>query len=143
MEQWRNAMSYVSDNLMDGEKIEYEASLSNWGFFWQIFFGVLLIPVLVGIVLLLVVYVQKKCTELAVTNKRLIAKKGFIQRDTVEINLKKVESTQVNQGLMGRMFNFGTIIVSGTGHGNAPIKYIADPLEFRRRLSMAQDNLPD
>lgn len=82
-------MSYVSDNLMDGEKIEYEASLSNWGFFWQIFFGILLIPVIVGIVILIVVYIQKKCTELAVTNKRLIAKKGFIQRDTVEINLKK------------------------------------------------------
>ncbi len=136
-------MSYVSDNLMAGEKIEYEASLSNWCFFWQIFFGVILIPVLVGIVLLLIVYVQKKCTELAVTNKRLIAKKGFIQRNTVEINLKKIESTQVHQGLMGRMFNFGTIIVSGTGHGNAPIKYIANPLEFKRRLSMAQDNLPE
>lgn len=84
-------MSYVSDNLMDGEKIEYEASLSNWGFFWQIFFGILLIPVIVGIVILIVVYIQKKCTELAVTNKRLIAKKGFIQRDTVEINLKKLK----------------------------------------------------
>jgi uncharacterized membrane protein YdbT with pleckstrin-like domain len=134
-------MSYISDNLMDGEKIEYEAELSNWAFFWQIFFGILLIPVVVGIIILIIYYIQKNSTELAVTNKRVIAKTGFIQRNTNEINLKKVESIQVEQGLLGRMLNYGTIIVSGTGTGHAPIRFISNPLEFRKQISNAQDKL--
>jgi uncharacterized membrane protein YdbT with pleckstrin-like domain len=71
-------------------------------------------------------------TELAITNKRVIAKFGLISRATIEINLQKVESIQGNQGILGRIFNFGSIVVSGAGNPQAPIPGISNPLQFRR-----------
>ena len=79
-------------------------------------------------------------TELAITNKRVIAKFGLIRRYTVEMNISKVESIQVEQGLIGRIFNFGTVIVAGAGDPKAPIIGISTPLEFRKMFFEAQEN---
>jgi len=71
-------------------------------------------------------------TELALTNKRVIAKFGFIRRTTVELRLDKVESIGVNQGIMGRLMGCGNIIVKGTGGTGTPIPSIKKPLDLRR-----------
>lgn len=73
-------------------------------------------------------------TEIIVTNRRLIYKTGFIARDTVEMNLDKVESVLVEQTLLGRMLNFGRVIVRGVGSGLEPIDRIAAPLELHRNI---------
>jgi hypothetical protein len=52
---------------------------------------------------------------------------------------RKVESVQVEQGVIGRLFNFGTLIVSGTGASHAPLAGIADPMGFRKAFIEAQD----
>jgi uncharacterized membrane protein YdbT with pleckstrin-like domain len=67
----------------------------------------------------------------------VIVKLGFIKRDTVEINLEKVEALKVEQGFWGRMLNYGTILISGAGTSVAPIADIADPLVFRRKFMEA------
>jgi uncharacterized membrane protein YdbT with pleckstrin-like domain len=76
-------------------------------------------------------------TEIAVTNKRLIYKRGFINRHTVEMNLDKVESVDVNQSVLGRMLDYGTLVVQGTGHGDETLDdhQIAAPLEFRSAIT--------
>ena len=79
-------------------------------------------------------------TELAITNKRVIAKFGLISRSTIEINLQKIESIQVDQGILGRIFNFGSIVVSGAGNPQAPIPGISSPLEFRRSFIDTQES---
>ena len=84
-------------------------------------------------------YVRYKSTELAVTTKRVIVKHGFIRRQTVEINLNKVESIQVDQGVLGRLFNFGTLVISGTGTSHAPIAGISEPMGFRKAFIEAQE----
>ena len=76
-------------------------------------------------------------TEVAITNRRVIVKLGFIKRDTVEINLDKVEALKVEQGFLGRMLNYGTVYISGAGTSVAPIRDIADPLVFRRKFMEA------
>jgi uncharacterized membrane protein YdbT with pleckstrin-like domain len=80
-----------------------------------------------------------KSTEIAITNKRIIAKFGFISRRTVEINLDKVEALRVEQSVWGRFFNYGTVLISGTGSTVDPIANIADPLVFRRKFMEATD----
>jgi len=57
----------------------------------------------------------------------------------VEINLSKVEAVRVEQGFWGRMLNFGTLLMSGTGGSIEPIPDIADPLVFRRKFMEATD----
>lgn len=70
-------------------------------------------------------------TEMAVTSKRIIAKTGFIRRNTIELRIEKVESLKVDQSILGRIFNFGTVSITGSGGTTAPIPYIANPLAFR------------
>jgi hypothetical protein len=81
-----------------------------------------------------------KTTELAFTNKRVIAKFGLISRKTIELNISKVESMQVNQGILGRIFNYGTLVISGVGNPQAPILGISDPMSFRRAFMESQDS---
>lgn len=132
--------SYVEDALVKDEKLLHVGHISKWSMWHLLVFGVLLLPALgIGLILLGIAYVRYKSFELAVTSKRVIVKHGFISRQTVEMNLSKVESIQVEQGALGRMFNFGTLIVSGTGTSHAPMVGIADPMGFRRAFIEAQD----
>ena len=89
------------------------------------------------LIVILVALIRRASTELALTDRRIIAKFGFISRHTVEINLDKVESLRVEQGFWGRVLNFGTIYISGAGSAVAPIPDIADPLVFRRKFTEA------
>lgn len=144
-------MSYIKDNLLSGETIIRQAKVH-----WSIYLGAICMTVIVlpilpflvmaawqgaavmfgGVVLLwLQPYVVRVSTELAVTDKRVIAKKGFISRYTVELNLNKVESLTVDQGIIGRALNCGTVTVNGTGGVRTAFKSIDDPLAFRRAVN--------
>lgn len=132
--------SYVDKVLIAGERVLHRGRISLWAFTWAIVLGVIGIAAFgLGLVLLAWVWIEVRSTELAITNKRIIAKFGFVSRRTVEINLAKVESIQVDQTVLGRMLDYGTIIVSGAGNPVAPIANIATPLEFRRRFMEAID----
>ena len=130
-------MSYIDDSLIEGEQIVHRARVSWWSQFPLVLLGVLTLVIVVGGFFLIVAWVKVRSTELAITNKRVIAKFGFIKRHTVEINLDKVEALKVEQGVWGRFLNFGTIFISGAGTSVAPIPNIADPLVFRRKFMEA------
>ncbi|MEO8959146.1 MAG: PH domain-containing protein [Rudaea sp.] len=108
---------------------------------WQLIaLGLVLLPVLgLGLIFLIMAYVRYKSTELAVTTKRVIVKHGFIRRQTIEINMNKVESIQVDQGVLGRVFDFGTLIIAGTGTSHAPITGVCAPMAFRKAFIEAQE----
>jgi uncharacterized membrane protein YdbT with pleckstrin-like domain len=71
---------------------------------------------------------------MAVTNKRVIIKTGLLRRRTFELLLSKVESIGVEEGLMGRMFGYGSVVVRGTGGTPEPFANVGHPLEFRRQV---------
>jgi uncharacterized membrane protein YdbT with pleckstrin-like domain len=132
--------SYIEEALVKDEKVVHIGHISLWSLWHLIALGVLLLPAFgIGLIFLVIAYVRYKSVELAVTTKRLIVKHGFVRRQTVEINLNRVESIQVEQGLLGRLFNFGTLIVAGTGTSHAPLTGIAEPMGFRKAFIEAQD----
>lgn len=149
-------MSYVSNNLMTSEQVVHTGKV-HWFIFvpcaMLIFFGVAatglgeeaggpviaLLLFLFGIGSLIKALVYKVTTELAVTTKRVIAKVGFIRRQTMELNHSKVESFRIDQSILGRIFGFGTLVVCGTGGGKTPIDKIAAPLAFRREAMEVVD----
>ena len=138
-------MSYIDDSLVEGEKLIHRARVSWWSQFWLLFLGILTFLVVVGLVFLAWAWIRVRSTELAITNRRVIAKFGFVKRHTVEINLDKVEALKVEQGVWGRILNYGTIFISGAGTSVAPIPNIADPLVFRRKFMEATNrplNMP-
>jgi hypothetical protein len=89
---------------------------------------------LIGGIILGIAVIRRNATEMAVTNKRIIIKVGFLTKRTLELFLAKVESVGVEQTLLGRMLGFGSISVRGTGGTNEPFSHVADPLEFRRQV---------
>ena len=80
-------------------------------------------------------FVRRATTELAVTDHRVIYKSGLLSRHTIEMNRDKVESVDVDQSLLGRIFGYGTVIVRGTGGSLEPIRNIGDPLSFRSHIT--------
>jgi len=132
-------MSYIDESLIPGEVVVHRAHVSWWSQVGFVILGIVLAVVVIGLVFLAIAWIRIHSTELAITNKRVIAKFGFIKRDTVEINLSKVEAVRVEQGFWGRFLNFGTILMSGTGGSIEPIPNIADPLVFRRKFMEATD----
>jgi uncharacterized membrane protein YdbT with pleckstrin-like domain len=76
-------------------------------------------------------FIRRTSTEFAVTNRRVVVKVGFLRRHSTEILLRQVEGITVDQGILGRMFGYGTLVVEGTGSDRTPYKGIAAPLEFR------------
>lgn len=89
---------------------------------------------LVGAAQLAAAGFEKWTTEVVVTSKRVVHKRGFIRRDTAEMNMDKVESVIVNQSLMGRLLGYGNIMVRGTGSGIEGLHHIADPLDLRSAI---------
>ena len=130
-------MSYIDDSLIEGETILHRARVSWWSQSGHVILGILLLVVVIGLFFLIYAWVKVRSTEIAITNRRVIAKFGFVTRHTVEINLEKVEALRVDQGFWGRMLNYGTIHITGAGTSVAPMPDIADPLVFRRKFMEA------
>ncbi|PTM52930.1 PH domain-containing protein [Phreatobacter oligotrophus] len=142
-------MSYVGDSLGPGETIVHEATIHWIVYFWPI------VAVIVGLAAtvlawpyglavlaaaalwLLVAWFLSRTTELAVTSRKVVAKWGLVARSTIEQRLEKVDSISVDQTFLGRVLNFGNVTVHGTGINATPIKMIADPLVFRRKVEQA------
>jgi uncharacterized membrane protein YdbT with pleckstrin-like domain len=80
-------------------------------------------------------WIRRVTTEFAVTDRRVIFKTGLFSRHTLEMNRSKVESVDVDQSFVGRLFGYGTVILRGTGSTFEPIYHIADPLTFRSHIT--------
>ncbi len=96
-----------------------------------IFSGIFLAAALIHALVIWILYIS---AEFGITNQRVIVKEGFLKRKTVEVFLKSVESVQVDQSIWGRILNFGTIIVSGTGGVTDPLNMIRKPLDFKKQV---------
>jgi len=143
--------NYVRSNLIAGEEVIYETGLHPIIYlspaaliFGGIVLGTVANPSIgavllgFGVLSLAGAWLRQWAGEFAVTNRRVIVKLGFISRRTIEINLSKVESVEVNQDIFGRLFNYGTILVIGTGGTHEPFALINDPLAFRRAVQSQQ-----
>jgi len=89
---------------------------------------------LLGLGLLIGAMVRQSSTELAITDRRLIAKYGFISRSTFELMLGRVTGANFEQTIMGRILGYGTILVHGAGGDVSPFNGVADPQGFQRML---------
>ena len=90
---------------------------------------------LIGAVLLIEHWWRRFTTEVAVTDRRIIYKIGFIKRRTIEMHMDKVESVDVDQTILGRMLNYGDITIRGTGETMETLRAIDHPLEFRNHVT--------
>jgi len=156
-------MSYIQDNLMPNEKILFSArvhpavfipagmsfifcvgfivygltadEISKWFIFLTsgMFF---LFTIRLGLEALTTLLT----TEFAVTNRRIIAKTGFLNRRTLEMLIPKIESVAVYQNISGRLLNFGSVTVTGTGGTKERFGAIAEPIAVRKKINQIIEN---
>ena len=146
-------MGYIRNHLMPGEEVVREARLSRVVYlpaalllalsivqFVEIYRGgaetrdAMAVPAIflaLSVVAWVPAFIKRASTEFAVTNRRVVVKVGLLRRHSTEILLRQVEGITVDQGIIGRIFRYGTIVVEGTGSDRTPYKGIAAPLEFR------------
>jgi uncharacterized membrane protein YdbT with pleckstrin-like domain len=152
-------MSYIKSVLQPEETVQFESRLH-----WIVYLPglVMLIPAIaagiggtyidetnvryacwaVGAIFLLFAvlklsaeWIRRVTTEIAVSDRRVIYRRGLIRRYTIEINNDKIESVDVDQTVLGRIFNFGTVVIRGTGSAVEPLRNIHDPLHFRSYIT--------
>jgi uncharacterized membrane protein YdbT with pleckstrin-like domain len=87
----------------------------------------------------LIAWIERITTEIAVTSRRFIIKYGLIWRSTSEMSAKRIESVEVDQSVIGRILNFGTVTARGTGTGLEPIRRVDSPLKLRNAIGQLQD----
>jgi uncharacterized membrane protein YdbT with pleckstrin-like domain len=150
-------MSYVQRVLQPGEAVRHTAT-THWIVYWPgaafmlaafaiLFFGrywsahafiwywAASLVALVGSFLLVREWFGWWTTEIAVTNLRVIYKTGLVKRRTKEMNMDKVESVEVDQSILGRILDYGTVTITGTGAGLEALPGIAQPIELRNSIT--------
>jgi uncharacterized membrane protein YdbT with pleckstrin-like domain len=88
------------------------------------------------VLVFLVEWIRRRSTEIVVTDRRVIYKRGFIARHTVEMNISKVETVDVEQNIGGRILDYGTVLIRGTGESLEPLRHIATPLAIRNAITV-------
>ena len=150
-------MSYVEADLLTGETIAYQTRL-HWKIYILPATAAVCLLVLsaallrvtetkvvsiglaaVASIVLAAAYLTRRSSEFAVTNKRVIVKLGLFHTRSLELFLGKIEGIAVNQGLSGRLFNYGDIVITGSGGTKETFSGIQGPLSFRRAVQQATD----
>ncbi len=150
-------MAYINSILEPGEQVRYRATVS-----WTIYTPALLLAIcalasllaganyaeavdiswvaafvfaLAAVVAFIPAWFRRWTTEIAVTDRRVILKRGLIRRHTIEMNMQKVESVDVDQTLIGRLFNYGNVTIRGTGSTFEKLSRIDSPLKLRTTVT--------
>jgi uncharacterized membrane protein YdbT with pleckstrin-like domain len=150
-------MSYVDQHLLPNEAVTYKTTLHWKVYLWPVlltvfvfiplFFlattatnrAVALLPLIAIGLLFGAAYLQRRFSEYAVTNKRVIVKIGVLQTRSLELLLGKVEGITVTQGLGGKLLGYGQIVITGTGGTKELFSGIQSPFDFRRAVQSATD----
>jgi len=130
-------MSYIQHSLAAGEAVRFTARI-HW-IIWVRAWAALLVlgVVVVGIVIFIHDLIALTTTEIAITDRRLILKRGLLGRSTSELELATVEAVRLNQDVLGRLLGWGRVEVHGTGDDVWLSPLIAQPVHFRRELETA------
>jgi uncharacterized membrane protein YdbT with pleckstrin-like domain len=151
-------VGYVERHLLPNERVVYKTRL-HWILFARPVLSTLLglvltvalgaatriewiwyltfVVILGGLIWCGIHAVELLTSEFAVTTTRLIFKVGLMARYTTELLLGKVESIGVHQKLLGRLFNYGDLVVTGTGGAREVFPRVQDPVGFRNHVQEA------
>ena len=156
-------MSYIEKTLMSEERILYRTQLHKiifasaviwwmcalflliFGRFYPLLNSIVMYPYglyhwlsgatfFLGFWALLRAWVAWSTSEYGLTNRRVVAKEGWIRRVIVDVLLSKVESVQIRQSVLGRIFGYGCVIICGTGGSRDPFYRVCNPVVFHQKV---------
>ncbi|MGE0740218.1 MAG: PH domain-containing protein [Hyphomonadaceae bacterium] len=131
-------MRYVDASLAPGEIV---LQRGKWpGVFWFLAWAALIVLGIigVGVFIFFAMAIRMWSTDFAVTNRRVILKRGWLNRRTQELAVESVEGVSLDQSLIARLCGFGRVIVTGTGEARIVFPPMANPVAFRRAIETAR-----
>jgi len=128
-------VGYIQESLSNGEEVKELFKLHWFSKIPMIIWIILAIPTL-GLTLAVALWewLKLRNIEQGVTNKRVILKKGIISRKSEEMKISSIETVEIIQGVIGRIFGFGTVKVTGRGISDLVFKNINDPMDVKRKI---------
>lgn len=128
-------MAYIEESLSKDEVIHEIYKLHWFSKIPMIIWMILALPTL-GITLILAIYewLKLRSLEQGTTNKRVILKSGIISRKTEEMRIGSIETVEIQQGIFGRMFGFGSVKVSGRGISDVVFSKIDNPMAVKKSI---------
>lgn len=73
-------------------------------------------------------------TWISIQPHHVILQSGFWVQQTIDLPLKKIESVDIRQTLIGTIFNYGDILITGSGGSRQMLHCIQSPLTCRRYI---------
>lgn len=136
-------MTYIEQSLTANESILYKISyfwLARWEV-WALFVMSVFIGAFFNEEAGLIIFVYAgyrhlviKTTERAVTNVRIIQKKGIISRVTEEIKFDSIETVTVHQTIFERLLDTGTVCITGRGGIYINLSNLDEPLTVKKEI---------
>ncbi|OGV26816.1 MAG: hypothetical protein A3F18_02535 [Legionellales bacterium RIFCSPHIGHO2_12_FULL_37_14] len=139
---------------MQDQEILFYGKLHWIIFLWPIvvfILGILLLqqPILInvgylftsfGIIWFIVTYVTYYFSSIVVKKSQIILATGILVRQYADIPINKIESVDIRQPIIGSIFNYGSIVIRGTGGTVYGINNLHHPLTCRRIIEQVIHN---
>ncbi len=109
---------------------------ASFGVFYR---GIYTLVLLAGLYPFFFAFMNLKNTEIGFTDKRFVVTRGILRRSVVQLDTCGVNLIVAGKGVLGRLFNYGTIAVFSAGSLVAVVKGVANPDELLARLQKYQD----
>ncbi|MCH9756800.1 MAG: PH domain-containing protein [Gammaproteobacteria bacterium] len=134
---------------MDNQQVVYQARLhwilfvwpilflifSAWlGTTFSIFHEVSLLFMGVGLIWSILMWLTYQFSSLTIKKKQVVLRTGIIVRQTIDVPLSKIESIDIRQSIIGSIFKYGSLVITGTGGTRQSMGYVARPLTCRRHI---------
>ena len=146
--QSKSANSKKSES--SNEETIYVGKPSWWNYFLLFFVaGILLvgavvnpISLFIAIFLIVLAFLDRLGKLFTLTNKRVLCKKGIFSREMHEVGTKDIRNINVKQGILGRMFGYGTVEIASAGTDGVEVSFvgISDPIRVRDLIRKEKDN---
>lgn len=101
------------------------------------------IGTVLGAIFFLFYTVMMLTTELGLTTKRCIYKRGWLFVDVREVDLEEIKSSSVDNGILGRLFNYGYILMDARFIEDVGLPAVADPYRFTKAMNHIRSQIKD
>lgn len=131
-------MRYIDKSLAPGEEVVVRGQWPTlyWIGAWA---ALLVLGIIgVGVFMFAAMAIKMKTTDFAVTNRRVILKRGWLNLSTQEVSTSSIETVEVAQRFWGRIFGYGKVRVTGTGDSHIVFPPMKNPIAFRRAIESAR-----
>ncbi|MDF1645958.1 MAG: PH domain-containing protein [Legionellaceae bacterium] len=141
---------------MDNQQVVYQARLHWILFVWPILFLVLsawlgttfpsfhevsLLFMVVGLIWSVLMWLTYQFSSLTIKKKQVVLRTGILVRQTIDVPLSKIESIDIRQSIIGSIFKYGSLVITGTGGTRQSMGYVARPLTCRRHIEQLMHEL--